>query len=201
MEITQDDAQRALQDIAAVSDRTKRALSLGPAPEILMLWGLVWMCCYAGNQFASQLSGPIWLVGVAAGTIGSCALGYRSSKSVTKTDGTKDPNIGKIGLAWCALFGYAVLWVFILDPNGGERSGELASMQTSAFIATIPMFGYVVGGLWLGRFYVWLGLIVTAITMVGLLGFPQFFWIWMAFFGGGALFATGLYMRKVWANA
>ena len=68
-----------------------------------------------------------------------------------------------------------------------------------AFFATVGMFGYVVGGLWLGRFLVILGLVVTVLILVGLYAIPQWFLIWMAFVGGGALVLSGVMVKRLWA--
>ena len=64
----------------------------------------------------------------------------------------------------------------------------------------MAMFAYVVGGLWLGRFFVWLGLGVTAVTLVSLFALPDYFWIVMAVIGGGAMLLSGLHMRRTWSQ-
>jgi hypothetical protein len=60
------------------------------------------------------------------------------------------------------------------------------------------MFAYVVTGLWLEHFMVWLGLVVTALTVIGLFLLPSYFYIWMAVVGGGTLAGTGLFIRNRW---
>jgi hypothetical protein len=60
------------------------------------------------------------------------------------------------------------------------------------------MFGYLVMGLWLGRFFLWLGLLVTATTLVGYYFVSDYFFLWMALTGGGSLIAAGVFIRKFW---
>jgi hypothetical protein len=71
-------------------------------------------------------------------------------------------------------------------------------MHFGAIQATIPMFAYVVMGLWLDHFILWIGLAVTALTLVGLFFLQPYFWLWMAVTGGGMLLGTGLYIRYQW---
>ena len=68
-----------------------------------------------------------------------------------------------------------------------------------AFFATVGMFGYVVGGLWFGRFWVIVGLFVTSLILIGLYAMPQWFLIWMAFVGGGVLVFSGVMVKRLWA--
>ena len=130
------------------------------------------------------------------GFFGTSLLKARYARRVTKTDGTTDPNMSKIGWFWVILVGYATLWAYILYPGAEVRDFADGMRRMSAFLTTIPMFAYTIGGLWFGRFYVFLGLIVTAFTMIGFLFMPEYFWLWMAAFGGGALFASGIYMKQ-----
>ena len=196
MEVSKQEAQAALEEIASISERTKRTLSSGASPEVLMLWGLVWVVGNLATHFEPRLVGLIWSVVGGLGFLGTIALKARHRKVVTKIDGTSDPNTQRIAWFWAALTVYTVLWLFILEPWGTDRSFVSITRRMSAFFATIPMFAYVVGGLWLGRFYIWLGAIVTALTVVGLYALPEYFWIWMAAFGGGALLLSGIQMKR-----
>ncbi len=76
-----------------------------------------------------------------------------------------------------------------------------AYLKAAAFAALVPMFVYVVTGL-LERdnYMLFLGLGVTAATIVGFFAVPQYFYLWMAAFGGGALLMTGLVIRRKWAS-
>ena len=71
----------------------------------------------------------------------------------------------------------------------------------TAVAALIPMFVYVVTGL-LERdnYMLFLGLGVTAVTVLGFFAVPQYFYLWMAAFGGGALLITGLVTRRKWVS-
>ena len=196
MEVSKQEAQAALNEIASISERTKRTLTSGASPEVLILWGLVWVVGNLATHFEPRLVGLIWTAIGSVGVLGTIVLKARHRKSVTRIDGTSDANAQRIGWFWAALAAYTLVWLFILAPWGTDHSFLSLTRRMSAFFATIPMFAYVVGGLWFGRFYVWLGAIVTALTVVGLYAFPEYFWIWMSVFGGGALLLSGVQMKR-----
>ena len=62
----------------------------------------------------------------------------------------------------------------------------------------VAMQAYVVAGLWIDSYLLWLGIAVTVLILLGLFLFPAVFWLWMAIFGGGSLIATGFYVRHFW---
>jgi hypothetical protein len=103
----------------------------------------------------------------------------------------KSPIDKRMGLFWLLLFLYAFLWINTLQPRD--------HYQVNAFIATIPMFAYVVIGLWFDwRFMFWLGLIISGLIFLGffLLHGSPWMWLWMAVFGGGGLALSGLVIWK-----
>jgi hypothetical protein len=60
------------------------------------------------------------------------------------------------------------------------------------------MFAYVVGGLWFGRFFTWLGMAVTGLILLGVFAWPEWSDLWTGFAGGGSLVLAGLYVRRFW---
>jgi hypothetical protein len=58
------------------------------------------------------------------------------------------------------------------------------------------MFGYAVAGIRFGRAFIFLGLTVTALTVVGYLSVGSWFNIYMAVVDGGGLILCGLWMRR-----
>lgn len=196
--ISKSEAQLALDEINSALDRTRKAIACGPAAPILMLWGLIWIIGYSITHFAPEQAGVAWMILVFTGALSSWWAGVKLQSPV------KSPNDAKIGLFWLVLFAYAIAWLFLLAPDGLPRGQEWATQhpftekQIGAFFATVPMFAYVVGGLWLSRFFVWLGLFVTLLTFLGYYLLHDYFNLWMAFTGGGSLFVAGLYMRRNW---
>jgi hypothetical protein len=57
------------------------------------------------------------------------------------------------------------------------------------------MLGIVLMGLWLGRFFIFLGLSVTTLTVIGYFWSGDWFPLWMALVSGGGLIAAGWWLR------
>ncbi len=194
MEVTEKQAQEALRDVESVAKGVQGTLAYGVAGPILVLWGGVWMVCFSLVHFAPQLAGWGWLIGNSVGIAGSLYLGrFRAKAKAVRSETSK--RIGwRLFWFWFFLFIYADIWLAVLWPWRGEQLGM--------FLVTLIMFAYVVMGLWLElRFMLWLGLAVTALACVGYassFALPGYLDLWLAFTGGSALLASGLYLTLRW---
>lgn len=201
------DAQEAQQDLETISEttnRTRRMIASAGGDRCFMLWGLIWMIGFLNCQFMPSFFDNhvvavlgiqvVWLVLIVAGIAGTILISRRFAP-------TRQPGGWRIGVFWWVLYAYAGLWVSLLFPfivvNGYEQAMQF-SRHMGAISATIPMFAYVVMGLFLDHYMVWIGLVITALTLFGLFFLPGLFWIWMAFAGGGMLFGTGIIVRRRW---
>ncbi|NLX04333.1 MAG: hypothetical protein GXY33_04210 [Phycisphaerae bacterium] len=161
----------------------RKAVAARSGSSVLILWGVIWIVGFLVPYFAPQHMGWIWLgldvIGI-AGTV----LAFRLEEP------TRSASDWRFSLFWLLLFVYGGVWIAILQPQ--------SPYQVTAFIVTLIMFAYVVLGLFWERFMLWLGLAVTALTLVGFYGLEFWFWAWMSVLGGGALAGTGLYLRLRW---
>lgn len=196
--VSKQDALAALDEVQRVIDLTRKTIAQGCAAPLLILWGCIWAIGYGGSEFSPAAAPQIWLVLGIVGGLASWGLGWRYRSP------TRGPNDRRIGLFWLILFVFAAIWMWLLGlsqlPHGGEGSpgGIAAARKFGAYWATIPMFAYMVGGLWLGRFFIWLGAIVTGLTLLGYFFLGTHFSIWMAVTGGGALVLSGIFIRRFW---
>ena len=65
---------------------------------------------------------------------------------------------------------------------------------------TVPMVVatiYAVFGIWKGLRFLFAGIAVAALTLIGFFFLPQYFLLWMAAVGGGSLMLVGVWLRKV----
>jgi len=175
-----------LHIIRQVMEQTRRSIAAAGAGYIMIVWGVVWLLGFCGSQF---ISGPtvgwVWLALDSLGAIATLVVGYRLGTRMRVRPGWR------MGMFWLALFGYAFLWGWLLQPMGGAKG--------SLYIATVAMFGYVVMGLWLGsRSIAWLGVGVTLLALAGYFLIPAYFFLWMALLGGGALIGSGVYISRRW---
>lgn len=177
-------AAASLDDIARIERRTREALIYGGNSAFLILWGVL-----AALGFMLEYINPAWglrqwvaVNAVAFG--GTFVIVWRRRRA----RGHRVSDL-RLVATLIALVVYGLVWSWLLGPLDGR--------QASAFWPTLFMFGYVVAGIWLGRFFVLCGLLVIALTLVGYRWLGPWFPLWMAALEGGALVAGGLWLRKI----
>jgi hypothetical protein len=200
MNVSRDEAQATLSQIEDVRQRTKKMVAYAGGDICFIVWGVIWFIGFLSTHFLGYRGttgltiGSIWLVLVAIGIVVSIIVEKRRA-AVKSTIGKR------IGVFWWLLYVYVYLWIGLLFPFievQGRAESVMFWNRIGAIAATVPMFAYVVTGLWLEHFMVWLGLVVTALTVIGLFLLPSYFYIWMAVVGGGTLAGTGLFIRNRW---
>ncbi len=199
--VTPEDARASLAEVSRIVTQTRQTIAWSCTTPLLILWGVIWVIGFSANHFfpASALQSWLGLDGIGLG--GSFLLaGPFRQRAITGLS----LGLGRIRLAWLALLGYGVLWAALLAPWEQSHSVTWAAdapvigRKLAAFSASVCMFGYVLMGLWLGRFFLWLGLLVTATTLAGYYFVADYFYLWMAFTGGGSLIVAGVFIRKFW---
>jgi len=193
MDISKQEAQDSLEQIRAVSVQTRKAIASSYASRLLILWGLIWSAAFVGTHFFLARVWLIWTAHSGIGIVGTILICRRQSRLANATRISAASKVGwRIFWFWALLYIYLFIWLSILKPQNG--------LQLNAFICTACMFAYIALGFWLESYFmVWLGLGVTAITLVGLYVLPgSWYCLWMAAAGGGAIWGTGLYIRVFW---
>jgi hypothetical protein len=59
------------------------------------------------------------------------------------------------------------------------------------------MFCYVLAGLWLGSFFIAVGVSVTALTVIGYVWTGAWYPLWLAATVGGGLIVSGVWLRRL----
>jgi hypothetical protein len=180
--------------LAIVDDviaQTRKAIASTYANPLLILWGVIWVAAFTATHFYLNYAYYIFTTLNVVGAIGTFII--------IRIFHTRPPVRGPISRKegwrlfwfWILLFAYVFIWLAILAPFNGR--------QLNAVLATASMFAYIVMGLWFcSYFMVWLGLAVTATTLIGFYLIPHYYCLWMAFTGGCAFLCTGLYIRFRW---
>jgi hypothetical protein len=75
--------------------------------------------------------------------------------------------------------------------------GQFGPRQISTFWPVYFMMMYSIAGLWFGYAFIGIGLLVSALTLIGYFYAGNAFDLWMAFVNGGGLILGGLWMRRV----
>lgn len=202
------EAVAAIGDIESAQQRIRARARYKGADLIYSLWGVIWITAFTFQHFGSGITlryGPttiegggfIWTPLVLLGIVLTFVI-------MRRQEAVKDKNAWKFGLLWPIIFGYFYLWMFLLGPMFDYKQiwTEEGMLHGTAVIATIPMCIYVLEGLMSGDAYIgWLGAIVTVFTAIGMFFFHDYFYLWMAVFGGGGLFAAGYISRRKWKTA
>ena len=202
------EAFEALDDVAVAQRRMRARAHHKGADLIYALWGVIWFTAFACQHFGSDFQGRIgsttfeglgivWTPLVLLGIVLTFVI-------VRRRGAVRDKNGHKMGLVWPIVFGYFYLWMFMLGPllNYDMFSSKEGILHMTAVISTVPMCVYVLMGLMGGDKYIaWVGGIVTVLTGIGLWLFHDYFYLWMAVFGGGGLFAAGYFSRRQWTTA
>ena len=199
--ITPEAARASLAEVDRIITLTRRTIAWSCTTPLLILWGAIWVVGFGATQFFPVRVYRLWIVLDVAGMVGSVLLFSRFRSSPVKG---LHLGLGRMSLAWLALLGFGTLWATLLCPWELLHRPEwlaydpLLVRKLSAFSATVCMFGYVVMGLWLGRFFLWLGLLVTVATVVGYYFAADYFFLWLALSGGGSLILAGVFIHKFW---
>jgi hypothetical protein len=188
MNMTQQEAQASLSAVDDVMLQTRRAIASSYANPLLILWGALWVVAFTTTQFYYIYAFKIFMAMGVVGAAGT-AIVVRLFHRQAPVKETSSPRIGRrIAMFWILLLVYIAIWLFLLNPSNG--------IQCNAFICTAMMFAYIVMGLWFdSRFMIVLALAVTAVTLAGYYFLRDYYCLWMALVGGGAIFGTGLYIR------
>lgn len=185
------EAEDALTAIQKMTQRTRRSIASSGAHVSLIVTGIVWLVGFTCNQFLSgEIVGYIWGTVSILGTVLGTILGVRIGKRVRTPSTTATAK--RVGTIWLLLAVYCVAAIAVTWPLEGN--------QLTALIVMFVMVGWLVMGLQLSTYsvWVWQGLIVIALVLVGYFLLPNFFHLWIAVLGGGGMIASGLYIRSRW---
>jgi hypothetical protein len=127
-----------------------------------------------------------------AGWVAITIAGLGGSRVIHRRRGNAAPRTGRIGLllfySQLALLFYGGVLMVLLWP--------MSNRQIGAFWPTLYMLGFVLAGLFLGRFYIYCGLLATGMTVVGYFWAGELYPLWMALMYGCVLIAAGLWLRR-----
>jgi hypothetical protein len=192
MNVSNEEAQESLAAIKNTMDRTRKAVAAINGSYFLILWGSLWIAAYTTIHFYNNYARPIiWTMAI-LGNLGTFVIWPRVQRNLPVKESTQERLFWRIGGLWGTLFLYVFIWLSIFSPTNG--------IQINAFIMTAVMFASIVLGLWFAVYFmVWLGLAVTATTLVGFFLLPHYYYcLWMAVTAGGLLLGTGFYLRIRW---
>jgi hypothetical protein len=183
MSLDRKEAAASLDDIAAIERRTRETLFYGGSSDLLILWGVLTLIGHTLNWFAPQIAGATWLVIDIGGCIATIAIvARRMSPSQRRA----------VGLRWAGSYIAFLVFGFIVMLE----LWPLTARQQQVFWPTLVMFGYVLAGMWVGRFFLYIGVAATALLLLGYYFAGDLFPLWLALVFGGGLIAGGAWLRR-----
>lgn len=184
MNISPEEAQASLAAIQQTREKMHKSTSV--TGYFLIIWGLIWFFGCLSNQYLSVDDASwVWGIGTTVGWILSAILGIYLGKQTHSAVGAR------IGLFFLALFGFAILWFFVMQPASFK--------QDILFVMTIFLFGGVVSGIMTRAPLACINCLSMAVLIV--LGYylvPAYFFLWTAIFSGLVMVITGLVLRFRW---
>jgi hypothetical protein len=187
MTIDPNDAASSLGDIAAVQRRTREAVYYAASGAYFMLWGILTGVGYILTYFVPASAAIIWLSVAAAGFAGMFAV-----MLVHRARG-RESRDWRYYQAMIVLAAFGALFAALLGPWEGR--------QHSAFWPLLVMMGFVLGGLWMGRFFIACGLVASALIVAGYFAIPgPAYHLFLAAVEGGGLISAGWWMMRTGAR-
>jgi hypothetical protein len=122
------------------------------------------------------------------GGVISVVIGIRIKRGIRITDSTTSGK--RIAIFWLLLFFYCFAAVGVAWPVDGK--------QLAMFIILFVTVGWIAMGLLLSFASVWWGLILLGFSLVSYFLLPDYFYLIMAFLGGGGMIVLGIYARNRW---
>ena len=182
MTIDPNEAAASLSDVAAIERRTRETLVYARSSAALILWGLLTGAGYVLSFVMPSLHYTHWIAIAVIGFTGSSIIHGRRS--------TRNSRLGELLLLTeLVLLAFGLVFLMLFWPVGPR--------QMAAFWPTLVMLGFVIAGIWLGRFFIYCGIAVTALTLAGYFWAGAWFPLWMAAANGGGLIAGGLWLRRL----
>jgi hypothetical protein len=184
MNISPEDAARALGEIEASRAAMRTAIRTTRGHYQLWLWGAIWVVMALLVEFRGMPGLRLcpWL----------CLAGIPVSLAIILSQhGRIHSPVDKRFLGVLAtIVVFAVIYPFVLGYPHNSKADF-------AYSALVCMFCYIVAGIWFDVYLFWVGLLISALLLGSLLFFPAIFW-WSVVLGGAALIGTGFYVRFFW---
>jgi hypothetical protein len=183
------DRERALDDIKVIRQvigQTRQALGR-EGGWFGILWGIIWLVGFMGSHYLSQEGAvQLWTGLDILGGVISTWLGIRMGRR--RRSSAKNA----LGLRFLGAFVALILFVATL-----ASLLELFSLQEIALLIVLTIaLSYILGGLFSDERMALIGLLIALSAVGGWLLLFDYFFLIMAFLGGGVLIGSGVWFLR-----
>lgn len=190
MNVTREEAAKALADIDKASDRVFQLQGYHHGAPYFIIWGLVWLAANSASYFLTDAARYAWPIALAFGFVASMIVGILQSRKWPKgkTASAAERRLGsRMGMTAGIVMLFIVCITLIAQPTD--------SREINAMISIVFPFLYMAGGIWAGWRLFAIGLVTGAAIIFGYFWLAEHFELWMGLFGGGSLIAGGIWLR------
>ena len=189
MELSPEQAGSALRDIARAQRRLGIFSGYRYAAPHLWMWGLIWIAGYGATDLMPQVAGWIWLVLNVGGMAIGIAIGRHQMRTEARMRGEPDGDVTSMRMIGISV----AIVIFIFATFDMLRQQTPA--QFGAFPVLLMGLLYALAGLWAGLRWSIVGLVLSAVSMLGYHFIVQHYMLWLGAAGGGTLILSGFWMR------
>jgi hypothetical protein len=186
MNITPSDAESALASIREAENQMRKAMNASGGGYQLISWGVIFMIGYTLNQFADRLPLAVvvgtWVVISVLGNTVTATVNIRRAKKFHAPYGAR------LTALWGIFILFALIGAFFVHPTGPREINLLVNLMV--------MMGLAVTGLWVDLTLLWISLAVTGLMLFGYIVLTDYFFLWLAIVGGGAMIGSGLWLLR-----
>jgi hypothetical protein len=178
------EASAALAEIDDIVQRVRQSQLYELASLAAVWWGVL---VFAGNVATwlwPHYAAYTWTFVNVVGIAGLIAL---------RVVHRPHPHVGMFDIRLPLMFGLFFAFGYLCT----SVIGHFGPRQLGAFWPIYFMLFYALAGLWFGYAFVAIGLVITALTLIGFFYIGEAFPLWMAFVNGGGLILGGLWMRRI----
>jgi hypothetical protein len=185
------EAAVALASIDAASARSAQLQHYRRFSPHLILWGAIWVVANTLSDLAPERSGIVWLVMSLGGMGGSYWLGARCSAALAQGGATRS----RRDQSWRWLLCFLVIVAFQCSLLAILPALDIR--QRDVFASLFWTFLYMGAGVWLGWRLFAIGLLASALVLLGYYDVQRHFFLYMGWVSGIALIAGGLWLRRL----
>jgi hypothetical protein len=184
MNITHDEAAAALRDVERTTARSFDGRVYRNGAIQLIGWGLIWLIGYGLSGWRPEWTGRIWMLLTPAGLVFSFTVA-RMRNGASSAGRT---------MAWRWWVTALVIFGFYISVYSLFRG--VAPASYAAFPGLLVALIYCLVGGWRFTRFLWIGLALFALTLVGFFYVRPLIDYWMAVVGGGALMLGGVWLAR-----
>jgi len=184
MTIDPSEAATSLHDIAAVERRTREAVFYAGSSTIFIMWGVLIACGHGLTELYPRSARIIWLAVPAVGCAATAAI-----IALRMQARGRELRDWRIVWAMLALAVYGAVWSWLLGP-------VVPRPMMYVFQPSLFLLGMILAGLWLGRFFLVLGLVGIALMVIGYFQPEPWLRLWMAVVQSGTLILGGVWLAR-----